>query len=126
MLHVLTKLSPGQHLDHLNIIYNRTKLTGLFTDLSHNCYPRHVSSDVSRTARIAGERGRWDASTLDPAPGIASTASRGLNMGRRAMIKATATRTGATAAPLRSPKIKTGVDTDELEQGLTGGLTGLD
>lgn len=83
-----------------------------------------VLSDISRTARTAGERGRRDASALDPvqvpAPGTGTT-SRGSNMARRAVIKATTTRTGATAAPPRSPRIKIGVDTDEAEQGPTGG-----
>lgn len=68
---------------------------------------------------MAVETGRWDASALDPAQvpapetGTTSTASLGSNMGRRAAIKAAATRTGAAAVPPRSPRIKTGVDTDE-------------
>lgn len=84
-------------------------------------------SDISRTVKIAGETERRDASALDPAQvpalktGTTNTASPGSNMGKRAVIKATATRTGAAAAPPRSPRIKTGVDTDEGEQRMKDG-----
>lgn len=68
--------------------------------------------------RIAGKR---NAIALDPVQvptpgtGTTSTASHGTNMGRRAVTKATTKRTGATAAPPRSPRIKTGVDSNERQ-----------
>ena len=74
--------------------------------------------------RITDETGRWYVSALAPAQipapetGTSNTASPGSNMGKRAVIKATATGTGAAvaAAPQRSPRIKTEVDIDEGEQ----------
>lgn len=76
---------------------------------------------MSRAARIAGEIEKQAASALDPAhspapeTGITSTPSPVSNMGKRDATKATATRTGAAAAPPRSPRTETGIDTDEGE-----------
>lgn len=87
-----------------------------------------IFSDISRTMMIVGEIGRWHASALDPAQVPApetetetettNTASPGANMGKRAAIKATETGAGAgaRATPPRSPRIKTGVDTDERRE----------
>lgn len=82
----------------------------------------HISH-LPRTVRRTAETGKLDASALalahGPAPapapetGTTNTASHGSNMAKRDVIKPTATRTGAAAAPQRNPRIRTGVDTDE-------------
>lgn len=50
-----------------------------------------------------------------PGTGTTSTPSHGTNMGRRAAKKPTTKRTGATAAPPRSPRRKAGVDSNERQ-----------
>lgn len=71
----------------------------------------HIFSDISRRARTAGETERWDVSAPVPAPETGTTNTA--NTAERAEIKATATRSAATAAPLRSPVIKRGAGTGE-------------